>query len=67
MVTLQDCLDVISKRNINPKDVRIWICIERDDNNNGLEKTFGYYCDNMMLDLDKDLRFYIKKDKKFMR
>ena len=63
MVTLQDCLDIISIKNINPKDVRIWICIEKDDNDSGLEKTFGYYCKNMMLDLDKDLRFYIKKDK----
>lgn len=60
MITLQDCLNLISLRKLNPKDVRLWVCKEREDNNSGLEKTFSDVCHKVILDKDNDLRIYLK-------
>lgn len=53
-ITLQDCINYAEQNNINPKELRIWVCKSHKDK--ALEKTFGHLIKEIEIDLDKDLR-----------
>lgn len=57
IITLQDCINYAEQNNINPKELRIWVCKNRKDK--ALEKTFAYPIKEIKIDLDKDLRIII--------